>query len=521
MADMLNTRPLDHSVTEIDYKPISGWAIAALSIASVYVLVVGTIAVTAFYNRQPTLPTAWLILAVVGWVLAIVARVHIKRSEGTRTGLRQATVAWWMCVLGGAGFFAYILASKLALEQQALKAANDWFDLLKQSKNDSAKLNEAFLLTIEPTKRQDVDPSNLNELDARFGAGPLPGFRNSDLVRLFERNGNDVEAIPLGVSSWQQIDTGYQIDYSFQLRSPEGMASLTLVLFGSEGKNFDGRQWHFVMPQGGMTIQSRTTYGRLLAHLQDEAREFAMVWIQSYAGRQSADYYFMTLPIAQRLLFAVALDATRIVFQKVMAVTFGTNEPFPSPPLALTAIPGVALSVNEAKSGSLVFNGLQANGFFGIGTVTEEKKEQLRQAFATGLILKAGDSRMINLETAPQIVVTSEEIRYTFPIEMGLPGKPQGFCGGRLVLVSQNPQIIAELNEQQAKMKQLLNDPAKPELPKDESSFNLLGNRPSRDWRVLRLETNLSPLSAPKQPGGPGGPGGPPGGAMGPPIGGK
>ena len=508
MADMLNTRPLDHSATEIDYKPISGWAVAALVISGLFILVVGAIAATALYNKRPALSWFWIILAAIGLVLSIVARVHIKRSEGTRAGLKQATIAWWFSVLGGAAFLAYFMASQVALKQQAERAAFAWFKLLKECKKDPSKINDAFLWTQDPAKREGVEPTDLTKLDALFGGGPLPGFRNSDLVRYFERNGEDVEVVSLGISSWEQIDAGYRMECAFRLRTPEGVANLNVILFGSEGKNIAGREWHILMPPGGMTFESSTTYGRLLNHLQDEAQQVATTWMRSFSNKESADYYLMTLPASKRRLMLAALDAARIAYQKTLAFALQTNAELPAPPLSFTAIPDVTLSPDELKSPDLVFNALQANGFFGVGAVTEDKKSRLRHAFRIGMMLKGGDSRMVNPDTAGQIYVTPQEIRYTFPVDIALPTRPPAVYGGRLVIVSQTPELVAELNDQYAKGK------ANPAAA-DESPFNLLSQRPPRDWRVLRLETNLELLAPPKQaPGGPGGgpPGGPPGG---------
>lgn len=502
MADMLNTRALDHSVTEIDYKPISGWAVAALTVSGFYVLLVGLIAGTALYERRPALSGFFVILAVIGLILSIIARIHIKRSEGTRAGLKQAAIAWWLSVLGGAAFGAYIYASKLALQQQAESVSREWFSLLKQGKDDPTKLNEAFLLTIPPSRRQGIGPENAAEIDANFGAAQLPEFRNSELVRLFERYGEEVDVVSLGVANWQQIDSGYQIDYSFQVRSPEGLADLNLILFGSEGKDFVGRQWHIAMGKGAMTIQSRTTYGRLLNHLQDEAREIGEAWQFNFVKGHFADLFAMTLPTADRKTVA-ALNAVQIAIVKVAGIPVG--------PISQLAIPTVARQAKDMKSADLLYNALQSNDFFAITEkISEEKKSRLRNAFQLKQMMKGGESKYINLETAPQMSVTPQEIRYSYPIEFmvaGGSGTQPLLCGGRLVIVSHNPQLIAELIDQHAKGK------SNPRA-KDETPTNLLTSRPARDWRVLHFESNLELLQMPKSTPGPGA--GPPGGPGGP-----
>jgi hypothetical protein len=492
MGDMLNTRPLDQPKAEIDYKPISAWAVAALTVSGIYVLYVGVVAATALHTGRPALSNDYL-FALIGFVLSIMARAHIKRSEGTRVGLQYATLAWWLSIVGGGAFWAYNVASRIALREQAKDAATEWFDLLKTYGKDSKAgkpdstvvVNQAFLLTQEPTRRQGIDPGNASALDANFGGGPLPAFRNSDLVRYFERNGEDISIKSLGVSTWEQIDAGYKLDFTFELRSPEGIANLNVILFGSEGKNIAGREWHIVMPQGGLTIQSSTTYGRLVQSLHDEARETAMTWMQLFTLKQNAEYYLLTLPAKDRAPLAAALDATRIALIKVAGM--------PVPPLTFTAFPKITLTPEEAKSGLAVFHALQARDFFAVGTVTDDKKNQLRDAFRVAMMMRGGESRLINLETAPQINVTSQEVRFTFPIDMALGGRTGGFCGGRLVLVSQSPQLVAELNDLYGKGK------ANPEAKIDEAQVSSIMQRYPREWRVARLETTLEPLQAPKQ----------------------
>ena len=506
MADMLNTRPLDHSQAGMDYKPISGWAVAALSVSGSYVLYVGIIAVTALYTRRPLSPTNGC-LPSSGWCWRL-RRVRTSSARrGTRVGLKYATMAWWLSVVGGTTFWAYNYASKIALKQQAEVAATEWFDFLKQGKNDPVKLNQAFLRTIEPTRRQNLDPSNTSELDANFGGDQLPGFRNSDLVRYFERNGEDVSVNSLGVSALEQIDTGYKLDYTFRIRSPEGIANLSVILFASEveirledgGKKMS-REWHIVMPQGGLTIESSTTYGRLLQMLQDEARELAVTWVQQYSSKQSAEFYLLTLPARDRTALAAVLDAIRIAMYKIGGL--------PVPPLALTAIPNVTLTAEEAKSQSVVFNALYANGFFGIvGTVTEEKKNRMREAFRVGMMMRGGDSRLINLETAPQITVANQEVRDTFPVDLALGGGSGGFAGAA------SGGRVADTRTCRSTDRTLCKGKVQPRVVRRSPGlFDLAAT--GADWRVARLETTLEPLVAPKQ--GPGGggpmPGGPPGG---------
>src|SRR5262245_46962964 len=126
--------PLERPASEIDYKPMSGLAVAAMVVTGIYILAIAIIASFALYYRKPTLSWSWLFLAGLGLALTIAARIQIRRSEGTREGMKLTTISWWLSVLGGAAFAAYLVASSLALRKQSEDEAQRFFTLLK--KND-------------------------------------------------------------------------------------------------------------------------------------------------------------------------------------------------------------------------------------------------------------------------------------------------------------------------------------------------------------------------------------------------
>ena len=88
------------------------------------------------------------------------------------------------------------------------------------------------------------------------------------------------------MSNWQQIDKGYRVDLSYRLASPDGIFDLNLILNGSEGKDFVGRQWQ-ISTQGNLSPQVWTTYGRLVLESQDEARRFADSWVRMVQAKRT------------------------------------------------------------------------------------------------------------------------------------------------------------------------------------------------------------------------------------------
>lgn len=489
MASTQPPMPVERNASEIDYLPVSNFAVAAIIVSGFSVLLLTITAVSAFIKKRPALDTIYLLfLSGLGLALSIIARLHIKRSEGTRTGLKVASVAWWLSVLGCAAFGAYYLASIMSLRQQSEATAMEWFDLLKQK-----KIDHAFVFTIEPTIRQNVNPDNPSDLDARFGAVPLPTFRNCELARFFLRNGEDAQVFTLGIGSWQQVPGGYRGEGSFRLTSPEGVFVADIFLIGTEGENIVGRQWYISMTDGLLKPVNRTTYGRMIGELKDEAEKFAMNWIENVRADKIEDIAIDSLPTK---------DQNGILMQ-LIALRLAENALGHSLPAALIA----QLDSNVlASDREFMFPELLARGFFqieGAQFLTEEKKSLLRETWKIGMMARAGGQRLQNSDTSTHISVTTREILFSLPVEIKLPGGQFSFTKGRVLVASTVPEIVKEMNDLKAKGK------ANPDEA-DTTPRALLEERVPRQWKVVRIETNLEALSMPQAPpGGPGGPGGP------------
>jgi hypothetical protein len=513
MADPQSTSPVARPASEIDYKPISGLAAAAAIVSAIFLVVVVFIAWFAQLKKRPALDIYPLFIAGLGLVLAIAGRAHIRRSEGTRAGLKAVNAAWWISVIGGAAYAAYLLASVFALRQQSQKAALEWFDLLKQR-----KFNHAFLMTLDPTRRQNVNPDNELEVEAQFGAIQLPGFRNSEVVRFFRRNGNEVEVESLGVGNWRQVQTGYQVETSFRLKCAEGIFDINLVMIGSEGADVVGRDWHVAFTESGLVTQTRTSYGRLLFELAAEAHRFAEGWRETVLLKKLPSLaYLDTLPQVDRLPYqAIGQSLLPLCYQPPnpfdgLGPLSGPLGVFPADTFVLAAIQGAA---DKNGSPNFISSELIRRGVFQIdggGPLTEDMKKRFHDTWRVAIITPAGSNRLQNSDTSPEFTLTATEILYTYPVEIGLPGQPITFAKGRVILAATSPELVRRMNELKAQGK------ANPGLPDANPAADVLALLPAREWRIVRIETNLEPLSAQQRPGG--GPGGPGGGPEAVPVG--
>ena len=116
-------RPADQG-----YQPVSGFAVAAAIVTGLFPLAL------LFFRTS-----AILVIPITGLILALVARTHIRKSEGTRTGSRIASICWWVCVLGGAGFGAIFSPVPWCLERRSAATVDRLFQELKDGKVEAFK----------------------------------------------------------------------------------------------------------------------------------------------------------------------------------------------------------------------------------------------------------------------------------------------------------------------------------------------------------------------------------------------
>jgi hypothetical protein len=446
----------------LDYQPVAPMAVFAILLASLLTILVISLVGVGLYIRKPVIVWELLLLAGLGLFLSVFARIQIRNSEGTRTGLRLATTAWWMCVLGGAGYGAYVLAMEQAIRSQSVEVSRKWFDEL--SKPDQ---NVAFLQTIEPARRGRINPADEEQLKAEFSTGALAMFRSNELVRLFQRSGKDCRAEFIGIKDWKPNKTGYEVAQQWKVISPEGTFQITVYLMAFENKETATRDWVVVNPsEQSISLSRRTTYGRLHMELISEAGSVARKWQESVLGSQRDIAVSLCLSPADR----ERSERQRMARLFVSGGLGSTIQPVLVPPQ---------------------FYGEFFRGIGGKKILSDDRLQNFLSIWNKGMIFPAGMmARSPTGESTPTLSVKPESIRYTVGVDMTLPGTRNAFARGTLVLVSENPEFVLAMNE--ARQKGIAN----PETA-DERPTLLLPELPERRWRIVSLESDLEPLQLP------------------------
>ena len=493
MAEPTHSPSLPSTADAVPYVPVSWAAAAAATVAGVFFLALAAFGYFAFANKKPLLMEELLVLPAVAIVLSFAARRMIRNSEGTRTGLLYGTdlvnAAWWLALVLGLGYIAYLFAIDRAITRDARGEVDRWMGSIAKGTEEDTLL--AFHRTLPPGKRQSVSPNDKYQMRVLF-RDDLLGFENSDLLRLAQRNRGAFEYAPGGVT-WKYTPGTIDCTATGTATCPEGTFPVLVPLKGMEGVTGgegggSGRHWMIVRPQGGGFIDqraaTRTEYGWLLLVLEVDGGAFGKGFVSHLAGPGGRTYAYrgFVAPGGDRAGWgAVAMDpGAQFVF----------------------AIPAQAL-------GDAGYADYMANQFYklpGGGEPSPDQKSKFATAWAGQALRPAGDKlkdptgAAIDKEDVIALTDTAIEVRVPVEIPLQNPGKIQ-VARGRLVVACTDPAVVAELKA----LKASANPSQGSSSPPEEMV------RRKAAWRVVRVESDLAPVDVapPGGAGGPGGPGGP------------
>jgi hypothetical protein len=286
---------------EAEYQPLSGFALAAMIVAGLFGVILLGLVLVGVFNRRP-LDDGWhLWLAVLGLILASLARIQIRRSEGIRSGMQLANLAWWICLLGGGGYFAYLQANEYSLRIQSGKFMDAWYETLK--KGDRAG---SFLLTLEAERRRDpslnpADPDLENRLETDF-AHLYPGYRGHALLSLFSRNRDAITVTRQGLKSWEYRTAATAVDWSYRILTPEGVSQVSTEVLGSRPKGEKGIFWRLDLSKGvTLRIETMTTFGRMINfEMLNETDRTFLSWLGTSGLGYKMFGFERTLPPSER-----------------------------------------------------------------------------------------------------------------------------------------------------------------------------------------------------------------------------
>lgn len=296
-----------HSALATPYRPLSGLAVAGFGLAVVFAVVVAGMGVTALRTGKPLLIGWMLVVAIAAAGLSLAGQIQVRRSEGTRAGLALARWGWWLSLVFGLGYGAYLVATELAVRQQAREFSENWFDKLA-----SGDKTQAFLWTLSPSQRQGDNPRDLRRIYTRYllnrenQKGFWPLFLEQPIVRMIEQGGPDARLEYLGVEGWHYEAGGYLVEQNFRLKTPEGVYDFRLPVWGGESPNarpdYEGRQWYVYLfePLAGQT-RELTPLGTSVQALRLGAGRFVETWGRLLREGRVEEAFLLTQdPAAQR-----------------------------------------------------------------------------------------------------------------------------------------------------------------------------------------------------------------------------
>jgi hypothetical protein len=477
-------------------------AVAALSVSVLFAVLLVVFAGIAFTTKKPLLMEELLVLPAVAVVLSFAARRVIRNSEGTRTGENLAGAAWWLALVLGLCYAAYLFAVGFAIRQDARGAAEKWIGLL--NRGDERDVTLAFWLTLPPQARQGTSPDS-DQLRLRYRDTVLM-FTNSDLVRTARRNKGEV-SFTTDSANWSYKSGTVECLLTGTLKCPEGAFPVSLVLRGTEGVSGaegGGRQWTIDRPRGGFIDESRaarTPYGWMVHLLEASGGSYGREYLGHTMAGPGSHYY------AYRAYVAQPGEPVRLgESARERPVPAGWAEVARSPLLQL------AFAAPAHLAGDAGYADYRANRFFALpgGAAPDAgRKEQFFQIFdrqgirPAGDRLRAPDGGAIDRENAITVTDSAVEVRVPVEVPLANTGRALEAARGRLVVECRDPALVAELKQLRAGANP---DQATPGEPDEVRNRKV-------SWRVVRVESDLVKVSAAPPPGeGPPEPPPPPGG---------
>lgn len=262
------------------YAPLSWLAVLSLVVAVVFVVVLLAVGWLSYKAGQPLLERWLFIFPAVGIFLAFIARRQIRNAEGAATGEGFANAGWWICVVVGACYFAFLTATEWAIRSEAERVTVQWAEKFGQGNPDDAldtAVRDAFAKTLDPGSPV---AGNTQAMYVPQNALPYTSFRSSPLVVVWARNRDTAQFVPNGLKEWNLSPDGkLTCTVAATLKCAEGEFPVTVPLQGTTDPNnrAAGRTWQVLpSPRAGyleLDTAPRTKYGWLVAALDYRAQE--------------------------------------------------------------------------------------------------------------------------------------------------------------------------------------------------------------------------------------------------------
>ncbi len=490
---MADSPKLPSTSDSTGYAPYSVTAMLAAGLAGLFAVFLVILGLIAFWNTQHFVQPLMLAMPMIALVLSFAGRRQIKSSEGTRIGYPLCNFAWWVAMVGGMGYAAYLLGIGFAVRTDAAAAVKIWSEHVAKSNltdaND-AEFYEAFR-GVAPTGRQMSisykSPAAIADTQ-KVWKEDLVIFRQIDVMRIAHRNKGAFEIVPGGLSQWVREPSGaLNCTMNAVMKCPEGHFELTLQMMQDKNSQQE-MTWQIVLqPQGFVKSAKLTNYGFLIRDLETAAATYVyqdMLPVFSFGGQNA-----IVLPT-----FAGPMSKSPHALSLIQK-SFGR----------MAAIGGAGFVHPEPND----FSAQIATQFFTPLDNSEASAEKVRELYLSiwrgtrsssslGRISPPGTIIAENRDTAPVLTLTDKLATIKVPIELQVPNGESSQTGARgaAILVCDDPTLFQKLKDARAA--------AASETPVEmqERSSEFL----TVPWKLSKFESDMKPVKKPTAPGG-----GPPG----------
>jgi hypothetical protein len=493
--------PAAQRPAEPGYQPLSGYAVAAVIVAGVFALALVVLVGIGLWSRRTPLSLELLLVPVTGFVLSIIARSHIRNAEGTRTGIGLANVSWWVCVLGGAGFAAFLAANDFALRRESQRQADAFFEALRAGNVEAAF--DKYVLPPELRGRADVGTPEFEQVYAPVG---YPAYKNHPVIYAFRENGSAVQVEHVGAWDVGQEGDGFKATHKYRITLPEGVFTVQVKMVASEPRGGGRPQWHVEIGRSlGITSPSPaewdyfSQFGRLEMESQKEGELFGREWMGHFSAGRLGQAYLYTRPLAERERGSAQLAAAAVLAGgSLLAGPVGAD----GQPIGAPGLPRPTLD-------ALLKAGLFRRDAAG-APLPDTKIQELRESWATVTISPVvnGRRQMMGLPEATErttFTLTPTDVTLAIPADLVYGTANRKLAPATVGIVCSDPDLVQLLTAARARGA----------ADRDEGSATLK-TLPPRDWRVAWVQTTLeqpaNPMATSSSRPGPGGPAGGPGG---------
>ncbi|MBX3398410.1 MAG: hypothetical protein KF873_06695 [Gemmataceae bacterium] len=476
---------LSPSGDPVGYAPYSVTAILAAVLAGLFLAALVLLGGAALIGGTQLVEPLFLILPAAILVLAFAARRQIANSEGTRVGVSLCNFAWWVAVLGGSGYGAYLVGRMVGVQQDTKEALVEWMAVLQKADPIDPRtldFHKAFQKTIDIGRQKSLEAKTPAEIEAAQrgfadDTGSTIGitrFRQLDLLRILHRNRNFAPQFTFdGLQSWQQDQSGLRCKSAGTLRCPEGEFRLNFDMMRQPVPG-DRPAWRVVAPANGFVGSGKLTrYGRELEKMERYGRVLVTTSLLTTFGALPQFRPQLVADFEKPNEFAVAIR-------------------YFSARTAECAAVGVAATVRPEPPG---YETLIKSQFFAPIARSDAAKdgdprERFFAAWRDGRIVPAGLILAETPDQYPLITVTEKMVEMRVPIEIQSPRleSSQSAARGAVVLVCDDAEYIGKLNE--------LRRAAATEAPAESWPTEVFEQ--SIPWKIVRIVSDMKHVTMPK-----------------------